>query len=34
MPPERLAGILLSLELKGAARQLAGGLYIREAGLP
>jgi DNA processing protein len=34
MPPERLAGILLSLELKGAARQLAGCLYIREAGLP
>lgn len=34
MAPERLAGVLLGLELKGVARQLAGRLYIRDSPAP
>ncbi|MEO5656335.1 MAG: DNA-processing protein DprA, partial [Nitrospiria bacterium] len=34
MAPERLAGVLLGLELKGVARQLAGRLYVRDSPAP
>jgi predicted Rossmann fold nucleotide-binding protein DprA/Smf involved in DNA uptake len=32
MAPERLAGVLLGLELKGVARHVAGHLYVRDSG--